>query len=233
MSEVSASNVPVCRLTIRKSGEHGKRVRERDPPSTGPGVQRLAVESRFIANRLFEPWRIAMTAIPSSGIEPGQWWKQWKKLVTAGLDHQNPLAVLRLLKLANVPNGIFQVELHTATDIRQCQLAKLTHKLRDAGWISISTPHPATRGRCLVRTTARGRDVLAAFNSIVRAPAKTRSTRPSHRLRHPQTQRGQPCFEFQAGKTGEAGIPLPCPGAPLEVKISEGRSMPQGPPRQV
>jgi DNA-binding MarR family transcriptional regulator len=143
--------------------------------------------------------RIALPARGSPHTPLARWWEQWNQLVTAGLAHQNPLAVLRLLELTSVPNGIFQMELHSAMRIRQSRLAKLIRKLKDAGWISVSAPRPATSGRCLVKTSPRGQEVLAAFSPPSRHPARKRPTLHT-RPRLPTFQTGQQSFDLHPKK---------------------------------
>lgn len=89
-------------------------------------------------------------------------WEKWQRLAPPALLRQNPLAVLRTLELSNTSEGIFQMELQAAMNVRQSWLSKLIGKLRDAGWVSVASPK-ANRGRCLIKTTESGTKVLAGF----------------------------------------------------------------------
>ena len=73
------------------------------------------------------------------------------------------------------------MELQRAMGVNQSWLSKLIGRLRDAGWISVTTPKRGS-GRCLVMTTKRGKEVLAGFRAEKPASRRTgrkKSTRRS------------------------------------------------------
>lgn len=117
-----------------------------------------------------------------------RWWEQWKKLAPAGLAHQNPLALLRLLQLVNIPDGTGDragrpsaLAVEAASKARNGRL--------DQGLRS----RPRRRRRITI--TPQGRQVLEAFLSKAPTPAKNPRIRGA--LRRPTLQRGQLGFDLR------------------------------------
>ena len=114
-------------------------------------------------------------------------WAVWETAMPQSLGRENPGLLLRLLDLGTTSNGIFQVELKSQLGMNQSHLSKLTTKLRNAGWVNVSTPENDRR-KSLVKTSKAGKALLASLNKKLGAvgastPASTGSRKVGKRIR--------------------------------------------------
>ena len=108
-------------------------------------------------------------------------WSAWLATVPPSLIHEDPRLLFRFLELSSTSDGIFQQELKRGLGVNQPRLSKLTRKLVEVGWLTVSTPKDDRRKRLAI-TTVAGKKGLAVLRSKLGALVSRPSASPRPKI---------------------------------------------------
>ncbi len=112
-------------------------------------------------------------------------WIQWKQAIPESLHNEDPVMLCKLLRLADVDEGITQKSLGLGADVIQSKTSKVMKILREEQWLETVARSGADGRNTFVRLTSDARDSLAKAEKTLTTTLRQAKARRRRRLRPP------------------------------------------------